>query len=38
MVHGFARLALDGGFGTLPGAAESAADALLSAVLDHLRV
>lgn len=38
MVHGFARLALDGGFGTLPGAAEAAADALLPAVLDHLAV
>lgn len=38
MVHGFARLALDGGFGTDPGAAEVAVDALLPAVLDHLTV
>lgn len=38
MVHGFARLAIDGGFGTLPGAAEAAAEALLPAVLDRLDV
>jgi AcrR family transcriptional regulator len=38
MVHGFARLAIDGGFGTGPGAAEAAADSLLPAVLDHLTV
>jgi AcrR family transcriptional regulator len=38
IVHGFARLALDGAFGTEPGAAERAADALLPGVLDHLRV
>ncbi len=38
MVHGFARLAIDGGFGSEPGAAEAAADALLPAVLDHLTV
>ena len=38
IVHGFARLALDGVFGTEPGAAERAADELLPAVLDHLRV
>lgn len=38
IVHGFARLAIDGVFGTEPGAAERAADALLPRVLDHLRV
>lgn len=38
MVHGFARLALDGGFGTDPGAAEAAVEALLPAVQDHLAV
>jgi len=38
MVHGFARLALDGGFGTGPGAAEAAAEAMLPAVHDHLAV
>jgi AcrR family transcriptional regulator len=38
MVHGFARLALDGGFGTEPGAAEAAVEGLLPAVLDHLAV
>lgn len=38
MVHGFARLAIDGEFGTLPGAAEAAVEALLPAVLDHLAV
>lgn len=38
LVHGFARLAIDGEFGIGPGAAEAAADALLPAVLDHLAV
>lgn len=38
LVHGFARLAIDGEFGVGPGAAEAAADALLPAVLDHLAV
>jgi AcrR family transcriptional regulator len=38
MVHGFARLAIDGEFGTEAGAAEAAAEALLPAVLDHLAV
>jgi AcrR family transcriptional regulator len=38
MVHGFARLAIDGGFGTAPGAAETAVEELLPAVLDHLTV
>ncbi|MFN3946008.1 MAG: TetR/AcrR family transcriptional regulator [Allosphingosinicella sp.] len=38
MVHGFARLALDGAFGTNEGAAERAAEALLPAVLRHLDV
>lgn len=37
-VHGFARLAIDGAFGTDESAAERAADALLPAVLDHLRL
>jgi AcrR family transcriptional regulator len=37
-VHGFARLALDGAFGMEPGAAEQAVDALLPAVLAHLKV
>jgi AcrR family transcriptional regulator len=37
-VHGFARLAMDGAFGTEPGAAERAADALLPLVLDRLTV
>jgi AcrR family transcriptional regulator len=36
MVHGFARLAIDGGFGTAPGAAEAAVEGLLPAVLDRL--
>jgi AcrR family transcriptional regulator len=36
LVHGFARLALDGAFGTEEGAAERAARALLPAVLRHL--
>jgi AcrR family transcriptional regulator len=38
IVHGFARLAIDGEFGTGPGDAEAAANALLPAVLDHLAV
>ncbi len=38
MVHGFAALALDGEFGTAPGAAEAAVAGLLPAVLDHLAV
>jgi len=38
MVHGFARLAIDGAFGTGAGAADRAAEALLPAVLSHLRV
>lgn len=38
LVHGFARLALDGAFGTEPGAAEAAADALLPAALERLQV
>lgn len=38
IVHGFARLARDGVFGTGPEAASRAADALLPAVLDHLSV
>lgn len=38
IVHGFARLAIDGAFGTGDGAAEAAAEALLPAVLDHLAV
>jgi AcrR family transcriptional regulator len=38
MVHGFATLALDGAFGTAPGAAEAAVEGLLPAVLDHLAV
>jgi AcrR family transcriptional regulator len=38
MVHGFARLALDGVFGSDAGAPERAADALLPLVLDHLAV
>jgi AcrR family transcriptional regulator len=38
MVHGFARLALDGAFGTDAGAPERAAEALLPLVLDHLAV
>jgi AcrR family transcriptional regulator len=37
-VHGFARLAIDGAFGTEDGAAERAADALLSLVLDRLSI
>ena len=38
MVHGFAALALDGAFGTAPGAAEAAVGGLLPAVLDHLAI
>lgn len=38
MVHGFARLALDGAFGREPEAAEQAARNLLPHVLEHLRV
>ncbi|MDR4308399.1 TetR/AcrR family transcriptional regulator [Chelatococcus sambhunathii] len=38
MVHGFARLALDGVFGVGSGAAEAAAEALLPAVLERLDV
>lgn len=38
IVHGFARLAIDGVFGAGPGAAEQAADAMLPHILDHLRV
>lgn len=38
VVHGFARLAMDGMFGTEPGTAERAAEALLPHVLDHLAV
>lgn len=38
LVHGFARLAIDGGFGAAPEAAESAAQSLLPLVLDHLQV
>jgi AcrR family transcriptional regulator len=38
MVHGFARLALDGAFGSGPEAAERAAELLLPAVLKHLDV
>ena len=38
LVHGFARLAMDGAFGADPGVTERAADALLPAILDHLQV
>jgi AcrR family transcriptional regulator len=38
MVHGFARLAIDGVFGAEEGAAERAADVLLPRVLDQLQV
>jgi AcrR family transcriptional regulator len=38
LVHGFARLALEGGFGAEPGAAEKAAEALLPRVLEGLAV
>lgn len=37
-VHGFARLAIDGEFGTAPGDAEAAAGTMLPLVLDHLAV
>ena len=38
LVHGFARLILDGAFGNEEGAAERAARDLLPQVLGHLRV
>jgi AcrR family transcriptional regulator len=38
MVHGFARLVLDGAFGDEDGAGERAAQTLLPQVLEHLRV
>ena len=38
LVHGFARLAIDGVFGPGPDAAEAAAQSLLPLVLDHLQV
>lgn len=38
IVHGFARLALDGAFGTAPGDAARARDRLLPEVLRHLDV
>jgi AcrR family transcriptional regulator len=38
IVHGFARLALDGAFGNEEGAAERAAETLLPQVLEHLSV
>ncbi len=38
VVHGFARLAIDGVFGTDEGAASRAAEALLPAVLGYLKV
>jgi AcrR family transcriptional regulator len=38
MVHGFARLVLDGAFGNEDGAGERAAETLLPQVLEHLRV
>lgn len=38
LVHGFARLAIDGTFGTGPGDAERAAEVMLPAVLEHLVV
>ncbi|WP_114951861.1 TetR/AcrR family transcriptional regulator [Sphingosinicella terrae] len=38
MVHGFVRLALDGVFGDEPDSAVRAAEQLLPAVLDHLKV
>ena len=38
LVHGFARLAIDGVFGAGQEAAEAAARSLLPLVLDHLRV
>jgi AcrR family transcriptional regulator len=38
VVHGFARLAIDGEFGTGPGDAEAAAEHMLPLVLDHLAI
>lgn len=38
IVHGFARLAIDGAFGPEPDAAERAQQIMLPLVLDHLRV
>ena len=38
LVHGFARLALDGVFGTGPGEAEQATETLLPMMLNHLKV
>ena len=38
IVHGFARLAIDGAFGPEPDAAHLAAQTILPLVLDHLRV
>ena len=38
IVHGFARLAIDGAFGVGEGVAERATDHLLPAVLGHLKV
>lgn len=38
IVHGFARLAIDGAFGPEPDAADRAAQIMLPLVLDHLRV
>jgi AcrR family transcriptional regulator len=38
IVHGFARLAIDGVFGTEPDAAQRAADTMLPQILDHVRV
>ena len=38
IVHGFARLAIDGEFGTGSGDAEAAAERMLPLVLDHLAV
>ncbi len=38
IVHGFARLAIDGAFGPEPDAAQKAAQTILPIVLDHLRV
>ncbi|GLK80428.1 TetR/AcrR family transcriptional regulator [Methylopila turkensis] len=37
LVHGFARLALDGALGSEPGAAARAADALLAGVMERLK-
>jgi AcrR family transcriptional regulator len=38
IVHGFARLAIDGAFGPEPDAADRAAQIMLPLVLDHLQV